>query len=210
MPGSHFPGSPTRLPDINGISPFPESPGRSPISPGRRGGSPVSPNRRDQSPYSPKKRQIGARKKTIQPESSSKSELTYHSVNTLKVAPSHLFDGQLDRQEALEHNGASLPDEYLLAKLSFTRDEHDVYRKYLKGREAKDQARRTTGHHFFQADIFNETNNSFNEMLMSEKDEGGPVAAGLDQILDDFKMKTEFLKAIKSKSKVATRQETEV
>lgn len=41
------------------------------------------------------------------------------------MAPPALFDQQDDKIEALEYNNSDLPEEYLLAKFSFTRDEAD-------------------------------------------------------------------------------------
>ena len=42
---------------------------------------------------------------------------------TLKIASSNAFDQQDDKHEALQYNGQNLPEEYLKAKLSQTKDE---------------------------------------------------------------------------------------
>lgn len=50
------------------------------------------------------------------------------SASTIsRIASTRVFDQQFDRGEALEYNDMDLPEEYLLAKLSFTHDEKEFF-----------------------------------------------------------------------------------
>jgi hypothetical protein len=59
--------------------------------------------------------------------------------------------------EALEYNGELLPDEYLKAKLSFTKDEGDFYEMWNERRVFKEEDRRNTGFHFAKPDMYHST-----------------------------------------------------
>ena len=60
--------------------------------------------------------------------------------------------------------------------------------------------RRNTGFHWAKASLYNSTNNSFNEMLMSETPDQ-EIDDGLDYILNEFTKKAEFLQSFKAGSK---------
>ena len=98
--------------------------------------------------------------------------------------------------EALEYNGNPLPDEYIKAKLAFTKNEADFYRSWNEKRKFKEEDRRNTGFHFAKADIFNSTHNSFNEMLESDGPDESTMP-GLDIIIKEFQDKADFLGVIK-------------
>ena len=119
-------------------------------------------------------------------------------MSDLKIAKTDIFDQQYDRMEALEYNGNPLPEEYIKAKLAFTRDEADFYKNWNEKRRFKEEDRRNTGYHFAKADIFNTSRNSFNEMLQSDGPDESTMP-GLDIIIKDFQNKADFLGVIKRK-----------
>ena len=133
---------------------------------------------------------------------------THLSQRSLKIAPSEVFDKEDDKYEALEHNGHDLPEDYLLAKMSFTREEADRYKQNQREREPKDDLRRTTGHHFHLADMYHTTQDSFNQMLASDKPDD-EVDERLGGIVKEFRHKTEFLQALKSNNKNIGREWSE-
>jgi hypothetical protein len=62
----------------------------------------------------------------------------------------------------MQYNRRDLPEEYLLAKFAFTKDEILDYKDYMERHKFKDDERRNTNFHFNKADMFNNSQSSFN------------------------------------------------
>lgn len=61
--------------------------------------------------------------KIIQTNSNaSRSVISSRNTKSLQIASNNSFDQQDDKKEALMYNGSDLPEEYLLAKLAFTKE----------------------------------------------------------------------------------------
>jgi len=102
--------------------------------------------------------------------------------------------------EAMEYNGMELPEEYLLAKLSFTSDHTRFFKTMRKDQEKKQELRRNTEFNFAKPDTFNDSQASVHDMVESEAPYQD-VEEGLGDILDGFQQKTEFLKVVKYNNK---------
>ena len=73
-----------------------------------------------------------------------RSMLSSRNTKSLQIASHNLYDQQDDRKEALEYNDADLPEEYLLAKLAFTKDHAVHYKEHRESHKLKDGDRRNT------------------------------------------------------------------
>jgi hypothetical protein len=58
-----------------------------------------------------------------------RSIVSSRNTKSLYIASNNLYDQQDDKKEALEYNNYDLPEEYLLAKLAFTKDHAMNYRE---------------------------------------------------------------------------------
>ena len=80
----------------------------------------------------------------------------------MKVAQSDNYDQQDDTYDAFQYNGSDLPKEFLLAKLAFTDEHEENYRRNREDHKRKDDDRRNTGFNFNKADMYHDTMHSFN------------------------------------------------
>ena len=106
------------------------------------------------------------------------------------------FENLHGQFEALEYNGGTLPDEFLLAKLAFHEDPIDFWVNHREVREKKELDRRNTDYHFDQADMYHSSQGSFNQMFESEMPYQ-EVSEGLDKVMQELRQKSEYLKEVK-------------
>lgn len=62
---------------------------------------------------------------------------TSSKPSTASLPPSDIFEKEEDMHEAMEYNGMELPEEYLLAKLSFTSEHTRFFKTMRKDQEKK-------------------------------------------------------------------------
>ena len=132
-----------------------------------------------------------------------------YSKGTLKIAKSAIYDNEDDKHDALQFNSRDLPFDYLVARLSFTKEEAEHYRRQRKTKELKEDERRNTGFHFAKPDLYTRSQSSFNEMFQSEKAQPPEIVEGLEHIVQDFQNRSEFMQAMKISNKLATKQESQ-
>lgn len=106
------------------------------------------------------------------------------------------------------YNDQEIPIDYIEARLAFTNAPVLDYKARREARRDKEEDRRNTQFHFMKADMYNESECSFNQMLKSE-DIPNEYEHGLQQMVGDFKKKSEYLLGIKQKNKNQTKEETE-